>query len=108
MNVLHQELTSTSEQLTTSNRQLHQRDLRLAQVNSEYENLKYRFKLEVANQKIELAKVQRDQLEKHEQVSLHLQGGIFSFRFNEIPLLSLFDNLKRKSFCSLWINPNLN
>ena len=72
---IHQELTSVSEQLTTSNRQLHERDLRLAQTNSEYENLQHRFKLEVANHKIELAKVQRDQLEKQEQLNLHVQGS---------------------------------
>lgn len=76
LNTIHQELTSTSEQLTTSNRQLHERDLRLAQVNSDYENLQHRFKLEVANHKIELARVQRDQLEKQEQLNLRVQGEI--------------------------------
>lgn len=72
---IHQELTSVSEHLTTSNRQLHERDLRLTQINSEYENLQHRFKLEVANHKIELAKVQRDQLERQEQLNLHVQGS---------------------------------
>ena len=107
LNTLHQELTSKSEQLTTSNRQLHERDLRLAQINSDYENLQHRFKLEVANHKIELAKVQRDQLEKQEQLNLHVQGEIFSIRFNKIPL-SLLKNWKRNSPCSLRTNPNFN
>ncbi len=70
----HQELTSVSEQLTTISRQLHERDHRLAQINSEYENIQHRFKLEVANHKIDLAKVQRDQLEKQEQLNTHIQG----------------------------------
>ncbi|CAF1114562.1 unnamed protein product [Adineta ricciae] len=69
----HQELTSVSEQLTTVNRQLHERELRIAQINSDYENLQHRYKLEVANHKIELAKVQRDQLEQQEQLKTHVQ-----------------------------------
>lgn len=76
---IHQELTSVSEQLTTSNRHLHDRELRLTQINSEYENLQHRFKLEVANHKIELAKVQRDQLGKQEQLNLHVQGSSSNF-----------------------------
>jgi len=74
LNTTHQELASTSEQLAAVNRQLHERDLRLAQINSEYENLQHRFKLEVANHKIELAKAQRDQLEKQEQLNTNVQG----------------------------------
>ncbi|CAF1539285.1 unnamed protein product [Rotaria sp. Silwood1] len=70
----HHELTSVSEQLTTANRQLHERDLRFAQINSEYENIQHRFKVEVANHKIDLAKVQREQLEQQEQLKLHIQG----------------------------------
>ncbi|CAF1558590.1 unnamed protein product [Adineta ricciae] len=69
----HQELTSVSEQLSTVNRQLHERELRIAQINSDYENLQHRYKLEVANHKIELAKVQRDQLEQQEQLKTHVQ-----------------------------------
>ena len=76
MSTTHQELTSASEQLATVNRQLHERDLRLAQINSEYENLQHRFKLEVANHKIDLAKVQRDQLEHQEHANTRVQGSL--------------------------------
>jgi hypothetical protein len=56
---------------------LHERDLRIAQINSDYENIQHRFKIEVANHKIDLAKVQRDQLEQHEQLKTHIQGEIY-------------------------------
>ncbi len=56
------------------NRQLHERDLRIAQINSEYENIQHRYKVEVANHKIDLAKVQRDQLEQQEQLKTNIQG----------------------------------
>jgi hypothetical protein len=63
------------------NRHLHERDLRIAQINSEYENIQHRFKVEVANHKIDLAKTQRDQIERQEQLNTHIQGssgyGIF-------------------------------
>ena len=62
------------------NRQLHERDLRIAQINSEYENIQHRFKVEVANHKIELATVQRNQLEQQEQLNIRVQGwNIFLF-----------------------------
>ncbi|CAF3875567.1 unnamed protein product [Adineta steineri] len=69
----HHEFTSTSDQLATINRQLHERELRISQINSEYENIQHRYKLEVANHKIDLAKVQRDQLEQQEQLKIHIQ-----------------------------------
>ena len=71
---LHQELASTSDQLATVNRQVHERDLRLAQISSDYENIQHRFKLQEANRKLDLAKVQRDFLEQQEQLKLHAQG----------------------------------
>jgi hypothetical protein len=46
----------------------------MAQINSEYENIQHRFKVEVANHKIELAKVQRALLEQQEQLNIHIQG----------------------------------
>ncbi|UJR07569.1 hypothetical protein I4U23_011856 [Adineta vaga] len=69
----HQELTSVSEKLATVNRQVHERDLRLAQINSDYENIQHRHKLDAANHKIDIAKVQRDQLEQQEQLKTHIQ-----------------------------------
>ena len=71
---LHHELASTSEQLTTVNRQVHERDLRLSQITSDYDNIQHRFKLQEANRKLDLAKVQRDFLEQQEQLKLHAQG----------------------------------
>ena len=68
--------------MTTVNRQLHERELRIAQINSDYENLQHRYKLEVANHKIELAKVQRDQLEQQEQLRTHVQGSFNHILFN--------------------------
>ena len=56
------------------NRQVHEKDLRIAQINSEYENIQHQYKLEVANHKIDLAKVQRDQLEQQEQLKTHILG----------------------------------
>lgn len=77
MSTTHQELISVSEQLTTANRQLHEKDLRIAQINSEYENLQHRFKIEIANHKIDLAKLQREQLEQQEQLKIYIQGLFF-------------------------------
>ncbi len=57
------------------NRHLHERDLRIAQINSEYENIQHRFKVETANHKIDLAKAQRDQIERQEQLNTHIQGS---------------------------------
>ncbi|CAF0971254.1 unnamed protein product [Rotaria magnacalcarata] len=69
----HHELTSISEQLTSTNRQIHEKDLRIAQISSDYENIQHRLKVEVANHKIDLAKIQREQLEQHEQLKIHIQ-----------------------------------
>ncbi|CAF1914171.1 unnamed protein product [Rotaria magnacalcarata] len=70
----HHELTSISEQLTSTNRQIHEKDLRIAQISSDYENIQHRLKVEVANHKIDLAKIQREQLEQHEQLKIHIQA----------------------------------
>ena len=73
---MKQQLTTTHQELTTVNRQLHEKDFRLAQISLEYENLQHRFKVEVINHKIDLAKVQRDQLEIQEQSNTRIQGSL--------------------------------
>ena len=73
-NSIHQELASSQDQLTRMNRQCHDKDLRLAQLNSELENVQHRLKVDTANHRIDLAKVQREYLEQHEQVKLRIEG----------------------------------
>ena len=45
-------------------------------MNSDYENLQHRFKIETANQKIDSAKLQREFLEQQEQFKIQIQGFI--------------------------------
>lgn len=97
-NQIHQELSSVQDQLTRVNRQIHDKDLRLAQLNSDLENLQHRFKLDTANHKIDLAKVQREYLEQQEQYKLQIQGFIssttgFSFYFRRFSRLDLEEKL---------------
>lgn len=82
---LHQEYSSIQDQLSTVNRQSHEKDLRLAQMNSELENLQHRLKVDTANHKIDLAKVQREYLQQQEQFKLQIQG---SSLFLSVPMKS--------------------
>lgn len=70
-------MATVSERLASTSRQLHEKDLRLTQLNTEQENLQHRFKVEVANHKIDLAKIQREHLEQQEKLRLENQGKPF-------------------------------
>ena len=72
-------MTNASEQLATLQRHSHEKDRRIAQLQSELDNLQHRLKLDSANQKIELAKVHRQLLEQHQQDQLRIQGLTLTF-----------------------------
>ena len=76
------------------------KNLRIAQINSDNENLQHRFKVEVANHKIDLAKLQRDFLQQQEQLNLRVSRSDDHIReFIQIFFICFF-RIRRSIICS--------
>ncbi|CAF1112719.1 unnamed protein product [Didymodactylos carnosus] len=98
---VHKELTSTSEQLASTVKKLHEVELKQTLTLTEYNDYKHRFKLEIANHKIDIAKQYGDHIQREEHFNLEIQNLNEKIMILESDKAKLQLNLQEKERLSL-------